>query len=529
MALGVEPVPLIARRSIARRGHAPPPAILRPVLEVQSIGKSFPAVRALDGVSLRVAAGEVHGVIGENGAGKSTLMKILAGIERPDEGRLVLDGRPYAPRSAREATDAGVAMIHQELNLAGALSAAENIVLGREPRTFGVIRRAAMRAEATRRLSEVGASIDPDAIVGDLPVAQQQLVEIAKALSQESKVLILDEPTAVLSERETRRLFELVRRLAAAGTAIVYISHLLPEVRALCDRISVLRDGRLVAETTPEESDTDRLASLMVGRELADVFPPRSPRPVSAARIAVRGAAVAGHVHEASFEIAPGEILGLAGLVGSGRTELAEAVAGIRPLRAGAIALDGAAVRFRSPRQALDRGVAYVSEDRKGRGVFVELACSENLTLPNLAAYGAFVPSRRREAEATRSWIRTLYIRCPDASAPMRTLSGGNQQKFAVASRLDVKPAVLLLDEPTRGVDVGAKRELYHLIAKLAADGLACLVISSELPELIGLCHRIAVMRQGRIVGEVDPAGDSPEATERSIMRLAAGVSEQAA
>ena len=346
MALGVEPVPLIARRSIARRGHAPPPAILRPVLEVQSIGKSFPAVRALDGVSLRVAAGEVHGVIGENGAGKSTLMKILAGIERPDEGRLVLDGRPYAPRSAREATDACVAMIHQELNLAGALSAAENIVLGREPRRWGFIRRAAMRAEATRRLAEVGASIDPDAIVGDLPVAQQQLVEIAKALSQESKVLILDEPTAVLSERETRRLFELVRRLAAAGTAIVYISHLLPEVRALCDRISVLRDGRLVAETTPEESDTDRLASLMVGRELADVFPPRSPRPVSAARIAVSGAAVAGHVHEASFEIAPGEILGLAGLVGSGRTELAEAVAGIRPLRAGAIALDGAAVRF---------------------------------------------------------------------------------------------------------------------------------------------------------------------------------------
>ena len=499
------------------------------MLEVHQIGKSFPAVRALDGVSLRVGAGEVVGVIGENGAGKSTLMKILAGIEQPDEGSLVLEGRPYAPRSAREATEAGVAMIHQELNLAGALSAAENIVLGREPRRWGFIRRAAMRAEATRRLAEVGASIDPDATVGDLPVAQQQLVEIAKALSQQSKVLILDEPTAVLSERETRRLFELVRRLAAAGTAIVYISHLLPEVRSLCDRIAVLRDGRIVAETTPAESDAHRLAALMVGRELADVYPPRSPRPVAPARIAVRGAAISGHVHEASFEIAPGEILGLAGLVGSGRTELAEAVAGLRRLRSGEVLLDGAAVRLRSPRQALDRGVAYVSEDRKGRGVFVELACAENLTLPNLAAYGAFAPSRRREAESTRSWIRTLDIRCPDASAPMRTLSGGNQQKFAVASRLDVKPTVLLLDEPTRGVDVGAKRELYHLIAKLAADGLACLVISSELPELIGLCHRIAVMRQGRIVGEVDPAARTPEETEQSIMRLAAGVSEQAA
>ena len=504
-------------------------AILRLVLEIDAIGKSFPAVRALDGVSLRVAAGEVHGVIGENGAGKSTLMKILAGIERPDEGRLVLDGRPYAPRSAREATDAGVAMIHQELNLAPALSVAENIVLGREPRRWGFVRRGPMRAEARRRLAEVGAEVDADAIVGDLPVAGQQLVEIAKALSQESKVLILDEPTAVLSERETRKLFDLVRRLKEAGTAILYISHLLPEVRGLCDRISVLRDGRLVAETTPAESDTDRLASLMVGRELADVYPPRGSRPNAAPRLRVESISVPGHVEGASFEIAPGEILGLAGLVGSGRTELAEAVAGLRPSRGGGILLDGAAVRFRSPRQALDRGVAYVSEDRKGRGVFTELACIENLTLPNLAAYGRVVPDRRRERSATAEWIRTLDIRCPAPAAPMRTLSGGNQQKFAVASRLDVKPTVLLLDEPTRGVDVGAKRELYHLISTLAADGLACLVISSELPELIGLCHRIAVMRQGRLVGEVDPAAESPDETERSIMRLAAGVSEYAA
>jgi ribose transport system ATP-binding protein len=499
------------------------------VLEVHEIGKRFPAVKALDRVSLRFAAGEVHGVIGENGAGKSTLMKILAGIERPDEGRLTLDGRPFAPRSAREATDAGVAMIHQELNLAPALSAAENIVLGREPRRFGFIRRAAMRAEATRRLEEVGAAIDPDTAVGDLPVAQQQLVEIAKALSQQSKVLILDEPTAVLSERETRTLFALIRRLRAGGTAIVYISHLLPEVRDLCDRVSVLRDGRLVAETTPAESDAHRLASLMVGRELADVFPPRSPRPAAPPRLSARGVVVPGRVAGASLDLVPGEILGLAGLVGSGRTELAEAIAGLRAMRQGELVLDGSAVRFRSARKALDRGVAYVSEDRKGRGVFVELACRDTLTLPNLAAYGPIVPRRGREREAARSWIRALDIRCPDAEAPMRTLSGGNQQKFAVASRLDVKPTVLLLDEPTRGVDVGAKRELYRLVATLAADGLACLVISSELPELIGLCHRIAVMRQGRIVGEVDPVAQSPEETERSIMRLAAGVSEQAA
>ena len=499
------------------------------MLEVNEISKSFPAVRALDGVGFKVGAGEIVGVIGENGAGKSTLMKILAGIQPADTGTLRLDGEPYTPRNVNEATRAGVVMIHQELNLVDDLTVAENIVLGREPRRAGVVLKGRTVRRARELLKEIGADINPRKRLGDLPVAQQQLVEIAKALSQDARVLILDEPTAVLSDRESRLLFALVRRLRARGVAILYISHLLGEVRDLCDRIVVLRDGRLVGETVPEESDTHRLAEMMVGRELDDVYPDRVPPEASHPRLDVRGLTVPGHARDVSFGVAAGEILGIAGLVGSGRTEVAEAVAGIRRHTAGEIRLYDTPVRFRSAGQALKAGVAYVSEDRKGRGILVDLPCVDNVTLANLREYGRLVPNRRRERRSTRDWTERLDVRCPDAEAPIRTLSGGNQQKYAVASRLDARPTVLLLDEPTRGVDVGAKRELYHLISSLAADGLACVVISSELPELIGLCHRIAVMRQGGIAGVLETEGTDPSALESSIMRLAAGIDEEAA
>lgn len=499
------------------------------MLEIQDISKSFPAVRALDGVSFSVDAGKVVGVIGENGAGKSTLMKILAGVQPADTGSMTLADEPYRPRSVNDAGRAGVVMIHQELNLVDDLTVAENILLGREPRRAGMVRRGRMVQRARELLAEVGADIDPRTRVGTLPVAQQQLVEIAKALSQEARVLILDEPTAVLSDRETSLLFALIRRLRDRGVAILYISHLLPEIRDLCDSIVVLRDGRLVAETTPEESDPHRLASLMVGRELTDVYPPRRRPEQTHPRLDVRRLSVPGIAHEVSFGVAPGEILGLAGLVGSGRTEVAEAIVGLRPRSGGEVRVYDTPIRFRSPRHAMEVGVAYVSEDRKGRGILVDLSSVENTTLPNLRSYGRVLPSRRRERASTRKWIETLDVRCPDAGAPMRTLSGGNQQKLAVASRLDTKPTVLILDEPTRGVDVGAKRELYHLIASLAADGLACVMISSELPELIGLCHRIAVMRQGRIAGTITVGDEDPAALENDIMKLAAGVSEEAA
>lgn len=524
---------LRARRRRLRRAriHRSTPLFgsLHDVLEINDISKSFPAVRALDGVSFRLDEGEILGVIGENGAGKSTLMKILAGVQPADTGSLRLAGEEYAPRHVNEASAAGVVMIHQELNLVDDLSVAENILLGREIRRFGVIDRRAMVRRAEELLTEIGADIDPRRRVGDLPVAQQQLVEIAKALSQEARVLILDEPTAVLSERETTLLFKLVRRLRARGVAILYISHLLGEVRDLCDRIVVLRDGRVVAETTPEESDPGRLASLMVGRELTDVYPARRPPKDRQPRLEVRDLTVPGHAEGVDFEVAAGEILGIAGLVGSGRTEVAEAIVGLRRITRGELRLFGVPTRFRSPRQALREGVAYVSEDRKGRGILVDLPCVDNVTLANLEHYGRVLPNRRRERRSTREWIEKLDVRCPDAEAAIRTLSGGNQQKFAVASRLDARPTVLLLDEPTRGVDVGAKRELYHLISSLAADGLSCVVISSELPELIGLCHRIAVMRQGRVAGTVNVEDEDAASLESSIMRLAAGVAEEAA
>ncbi len=492
------------------------------MLRADGVSKSYPAVQALDRVTIEFAAGEVHGVIGENGAGKSTLMKILAGLERPDAGAMTLDGERYGPRDVREAMRRGVAMIHQELNLVGDLSIAENVLLGREPRRAGFLRRDEMAEQTRQHLAEVGCDLDPRLQVRSLPVAQQQLVEIAKALSQQARILIMDEPTAVLSERETASLFGLIRRLRTAGATVIYISHLLPEVRALCDRISVLRDGRLVAATHPDESDEARLAALMVGRELTEVFPPRAAPPPGPPRIHLRNLVRRGCFEQVSLSIGPGEIVGLAGLVGSGRTEVAETVVGLHRASGGSIEVEGVARRFRGPAQALAAGVAYLSEDRKGRGVLLDMNCRENVTLANLAAYGRIFPRRTREREAFEGWRRDLAAKAPEEAAAIRTLSGGNQQKLALAKWLDAQPRVLLLDEPTRGVDVGAKREIYRLIHRLAADGLACLLISSELPELLGLCHRIAVLRSGRLAGVLD--GET--ASEDAIMRLAAGVKE---
>jgi len=491
-----------------------------PLLEVRDLVAGYGPIRALDGVSLAFRGGEVHAVIGENGAGKSTLMKVLAGIVRPDAGGLRLDGREVAFRSVREANRAGVALIHQELNLVDDLDVAGNIFLGQERTRWGFLDRAAMRRRATELLAEVGATIDPRAIVRELPVASRQLVEIAKAIALDARFLLMDEPTAVLSDRETRSLFALIRRLRGKGVGIVYISHLLPEVRAISDRVSVLRDGRFVAELDPKATTETELATAMVGRAMEEVFPARKRPDAASPALEVRGL-VSGHaVRDVSLAVAPGEILGLAGLVGSGRTETAEAICGLRKVDAGEIRLLGKPVRFRSPKAAKAAGLAYVSEDRKGRGVHLDLPCATNVTLANLDAYGRIFPSRARERASVRGWIDRLAVKAPDASAPIRTLSGGNMQKLAVAKWLDTRPRVLVLDEPTRGIDLGAKRQMYALIAELAAGGVACVVISSELPELIGLCHRIAVLRNGRIAGTLDAA----TATEESLIHLAAGV-----
>ena len=507
-------------------------------LEVAEVSRRFGATVALDGVTLAFQPGEVHGVIGENGAGKSTLMRILAGLLPPDGGRILLDGQPVVMNGPAAATARGIAMIHQELSLVGELSAAENIFLGREPSRAGFVSRGEMRRRAASLLADVGSRVPPGVPVRRLQVADQQMVEIAKALSCRARVLIMDEPTAVLSQRESQALLSLIRRLSADGVTVIYISHLLPEVLSVCSRISVLRDGRLVA-TVPAAQATERsLAGLMVGRPLEDIFPARrEARGVrsaaaaggaggaggsgaGAARLEVRSLSDGGRVREVSFHAGEGEIVGISGLVGSGRTEVAEMVAGLRTRRSGQVLLDGRAFSPRSPAEAMRHGVAYVSEDRARRGLHLAMSCTENVTLPSLRRFGRWFPARRRERDAALRWIRDLHIRCPAPGAAVKTLSGGNQQKFSVAKWLQTEPRVLLLDEPTRGIDLGAKREMYHLISQLALNGMTCVVISSELPELIGLCHRIVVLREGRTVGEMPGEG----ATEEALMGLAAGV-----
>jgi ribose transport system ATP-binding protein len=491
-----------------------------PVLQVREIVKQYPAVRALDGVSLDFQPGEVHGIIGENGAGKSTLMKILAGIETPTEGTVELEGRTVDFRNPGEAMAQGVVMIHQELNLVDELSAADNIYLGREARRGPFLDEKKMNEDAAHYLREVGAPFGPEVRVGDLSIAGKQLVEIAKAISTQAQILIMDEPTAVLSEKEVSALFDLIGRLSARGVTVIYISHILTELLQICDRITVLRDGTLIATHPKPECSPAMLARLMVGRELGDVYPAKVPvRREGSAALRVKALAAPG-VESVSFDVYPGEIVGLGGLVGSGRTETAETLAGLRARLGGEVERAGRAISTPGPREAMAEGIAYVSEDRKGRGLHLGMSVVENVTLANLPAYAHPIVDRRAERETTARWVQDLDIRVGDTEAPVLNLSGGNQQKVSLAKWLDTGPKVLLLDEPTRGVDVGAKREIYNLIAQLAAEGLACVMISSEMPELIGMCHRVVVLRNGRSVGELE----GNEITEEKMMYLAAGV-----
>jgi ribose transport system ATP-binding protein len=481
--------------------------------------KEFPGVRALDGVTLAFRAGEVHGVVGENGAGKSTLMKVLSGIEPPTSGTMAIDGTPVTLRSPAHAGRVGVAMIHQELNLVDELTVSDNIFLGRELSRCGWVESRAQRDASREILGRVNCNVDPSRRVGSLSIAQQQLVEIAKALAANARVLIMDEPTAVLSERETAALFGLIDRLKRSGVAVLYISHHLDEVIRVCDRITVMRDGRLVTTVEAKEATPAALAALMVGRELSDFYPASRPWQPEVA-LAVRGLGASPHVCDVSFEVKRGEILGFAGLIGSGRTEMAEAIAGLRPRAGGVVELNGVPVEARTPRAGVRAGIAYLSEDRKGRGLTIDMGLAENVTLVSLRRYGKVVIRRAAEDAAARDYVARLRIRAAGLRRPVRLLSGGNQQKVAIAKWLETAPRVLILDEPTRGVDVGAKREIYDLIVDLAASGTACVFISSELPELLGVCHRIAVMRAGRIVAILG----AEAASEEAIMRHAAGL-----
>ncbi len=486
-----------------------------PLLAIRNLTKSFAGVKALDDVGFDVHAGSVHALMGENGAGKSTLLKILGGLQSPDAGEIRMNGTSVRFRSPHEALKHGVSMIHQELMPFRNLSVAANIAMGREmTRGFpGWLDHAAMYREAESLLGRLGLSIDPRRRMGDLSVAEMQSVEIVKALARKASVILMDEPTTALSEREVGALFEVIDGLKREGKAIIYISHKMDEIFRIADTITVMRDGRHVGTRAAAEMDEAELIRLMVGRDPA----PRAVRRGNPGEpvLEVRKMGNPGRFEAIDFTLRRGEILGIGGLMGAGRTELAEAIYGINPARSGEIRVAGKPLRIRSPKDALKAGIALVTEDRKRYGFIPSMSVGPNLTLSSLRSPWI---DFRREAEIAVSQIDRFSIKVADPGQPVASLSGGNQQKVVIAKALLTQPEILILDEPTRGIDVGAKAEIHALIAGLAADGKAILVISSELPELLALSDRVLIMREGRVVAEVDPSGTTPEAFMRHAM-----------
>jgi ribose transport system ATP-binding protein len=487
-----------------------------PLLEMRGIGKGFPGVRALSGVNFDVRAGEVHALVGENGAGKSTLMKILAGAYVADAGEVRLDGRPVRFADPQAALCAGIVTIYQELNLIPALSVAENIFLGDEPHIGAspMIDWPAAHRRSAELLERVGVALNTRLAVGSLGVGQQQLVEVAKALHRTPRLIVMDEPTASLGLAEIDELFRVIRELRARGVSIVYISHRLDEIFAICDRVTVMRDGTVVDTRTVADSDIETLVHMMVGRTLERALRAANPPAENVEVLAVRGLTRRGVFSDVSFRVRRGEIYGLGGVVGSGRTEVARAIFGADPIDGGEIAVDGVTVRIASPRDAVRNGIAMLTEDRKAEGLVLGLSVRVNVALTVLdriaRAFG-FIPPARERALA-QGFITSLRIRTPGSEQLVVNLSGGNQQKVVLAKWLAVKPKILIFDEPTRGVDVGAKAEIYTLIRELVAQGMAVIVISSELPELLSLSDRIGVLKRGRIVVELD-AATTDEAT----------------
>lgn len=491
---------------------------MSPLLQMIGIEKSFPGVRAIKRGELELREGEVHALLGENGAGKSTMIKVLGGAHRPDAGSIKLRGEALRVHSPQDAARAGIAVIYQEFNLVPSLSAAANIFLGREPTRGGLIAQTAERREAEALFRKLDAEIDPDAPCRTLTVAQQQLVEIAKALSQNARILVMDEPTAALSSREVEKLLALVRELRKQGLGIVYVSHRLDEVFAICDRATVMRDGEHIATEPIEALSRERLIELMVGRKLESEFPKRATQ-IGEERLVVSGLARGKAVREIGFSMRRGEVLGLTGLVGAGRTEVARLLFGADRAEAGRIVLDGRELKIRSPRDAIRAGICLLTEDRKQQGLVLALPARENFGLPNLKGFtrAGFV-SEGSERTAFGRFVESMRIKIADQDQTTKNLSGGNQQKVVLAKWLQTNSEIVLIDEPTRGIDVGAKFEIYQLINELVANGKSVLMISSELPEALGMCDRILVMREGRISGEIT---DVARATQEDILRLA--------
>lgn len=499
-----------------------------PLLEMRGISKQYPGVKALENVGLTLERGEVLALMGENGAGKSTLMKVLAGAVRPDAGAIFLDGRKQQVTSPVDARGCGIAVIHQEFNLVPALSVRENIFLGLEQTTAGFVRRGDERRRAEELLRRIGVAVHPETPCRRLTVAQQQAVEIAKALAVDARIIVMDEPTATLTPQEVEKLFAVIADLTQQGIGVIYVSHRLDEIEAIADRVQVLRDGQVVAARAADQLPRRELIELMVGRSLEEEFPSRR-RTVGEARLVVHGLCRGVKVRNVSFEVRRGEIVALAGLVGAGRTEVVRLIFGADLAEAGHVELDGTVLSIRSPRDAIRAGICLLTEDRKHQGLILSQSVLHNFALPNAAhfvAAGRGFTGRgftgwidqQRERDAFAGYATSMRIRANAASHPAGTLSGGNQQKVVLAKWLESNSEVLIFDEPTRGIDVGAKVEIYGLMNELAEQGKAIVMVSSELPEVLGMADRILVMHEGRITGEIaDPAA----ATQADILSLA--------
>lgn len=496
--------------------------MLTPILSMDGIVKTFPGVKALDGARLNVYPGRVMALLGENGAGKSTLMKVMTGIYQKDAGEMTYQGEPMHFSGPKESQEFGVSIIHQELNLIPELSISENIFLGREPMaSFGRIDWPTMHREAQQLLDMLDVSFDPRTLVSHLSIGEQQMVEIAKALSFSSDVIVMDEPTDALTDRETESLFRVIRQLRDEGRGIVYISHRLKEILEICDDATVMRDGQFITEMPVAELTEDLIIEKMVGRALDEQYP-RIPPLNGEVTLEVRNLHARG-VAGANFQLRAGEILGISGLMGARRTELVKALYGANPATSGEIILNGKSVTIRNPADGLAAGIVYVSEDRKGDGLIVDLGVRENMSLPSLEAFsGAMGIDASKESEVVQDFIKRFNIKTPSEDQLIKNLSGGNQQKVAIAKGLMLNPKVLIVDEPTRGVDVGARKEIYQLMNEFKAKGMSIIMVSSDMPEVMGMSDRILVIHEGRITGEFHHT----QATQEQLMRCAVGHTE---
>ncbi|MGB5864534.1 MAG: sugar ABC transporter ATP-binding protein [Sulfitobacter sp.] len=488
-------------------------------LSLSNICRSFGPVEVLHDVGITLTPGEVHALIGENGAGKSTTMKIMSGYLAPTSGEVALNGAPVRFANSQDAEAQGVVLIHQEFNLADQLSVEENIFLGHEKRRGLFLDKAGMQAETRALLKQLDCQVDPSARIRDIANADKQMVEIAKALSRKARVLIMDEPTAVLTEREAQTLFEQVARLKAEGVAILFTSHKLEEVKQIADQITILRDGDVVSQGHADNYTEDQMAEAMVGRDVSSLYPVRVGSVAPQPALEVSGLNVSGYARDISFTLHKGEILGISGLIGSGRTELMEGVVGLRSVT-GSVRINGKAVTLTSPEQAQAAGLCYLTEDRKSRGLLLNKGMRENLTLQSLPDFTNWLIDQNAEETALTKAIEEFDIRAPTRQVAVGNLSGGNQQKLLIAKVMLANPDIVIIDEPTRGIDIGTKQQIYEFIHALSAQGKSIIVISSEMQEVIGLADRVLVMRAGRIAGEVAGA----DKTEDKIVRLAMGL-----